>query len=207
MPWYAPTYRILGPLRMTHPPCPLCTQDQLNFAQQALTKTQKTQAQMGFYVFNVSQPPFHANFITSMLKFQSSRHPIDRWSPAPTAYLLFCICEILKELLTPAQPSFLSLSQVTRRSNPVSRLKLKRTSLFCRVGLAGCVFVSFWDETMYFERKYRTCRLAGMRQKHPNNINFCSPTRTDESHSCSACRSTDGLSKRGPQHMIAHYIA
>ena len=37
----------------------------------------------------VSQPLFHASLTTSMLKFQSSIHPIDRRSPAPTASLLF----------------------------------------------------------------------------------------------------------------------
>lgn len=75
------------------------------------------------------------------------------WSTKSCTHCLFvtvfCICEILKVLLTPAQPSFLTPSQVTRRSNPVSRLKLKRTSLLCRVGLVGCVCVSFWDEKIW----------------------------------------------------------
>lgn len=132
-----------------HPPCPLCTQDQLNFAQQALTKTQKTQAQMVICI-PASFPckPYHeyveiSELNTSYWSTKSCTHCLF------VILMLFCGCEILKVLLTPAQPSFLTPSQVTRRSNPVSRLKLKRTSLFYRVGLVGCAFVSFWDENVW----------------------------------------------------------
>ncbi len=112
--WSVPTYRILGPLRMMHP---LCTKDQLNFAQQALTKTQKTQVQMfiSFYVFCIP-----ASFPCKLY------HEYVEIPELNTSHWSTESC--------PAKCTFLTPSQVTGGAIPYQGWSWKGLHFFCRVG-------------------------------------------------------------------------